>query len=46
VVIWNRLDAIENIHIEYYTIEKHWHPVLETIAHFPIPSGNVQLLYQ
>jgi hypothetical protein len=46
VVIWNCPDAIENIHIEYFTFEKHWHPVLATNAHVPIPSGIVQLLYQ
>jgi hypothetical protein len=46
VVKWNRLDAIQYIHIEYYTFEEHWHPVLATNARVAIPSGIVQLLYQ
>jgi hypothetical protein len=46
VVVWNRLDAIENIHTENSTLEKHWQPVLATNAHVAIPSGIVQRLYQ
>jgi hypothetical protein len=46
VVIWNCLDVFDESPIESYNIEKHWQPVLATIAHVPIPSGIVQVLYQ
>jgi hypothetical protein len=46
VVIWNRLDVLDESLIEYNNFEKHWQPVLATIAHVPIPSGIVQVLYQ
>jgi hypothetical protein len=46
VVIWNCLDVFDESPIEYYNFEKHWQPVLATIAHVPIPSSMVQVLYQ
>jgi hypothetical protein len=46
VVIWNRLDVFDESLIEYYIFEKHWQPLIATIARVAIPSGIVQLLYQ